>query len=419
MMLPILISVSVAPVSYFFWAIAPVLVAANTIMVADSTCSRSRKAGMMNLFRSVASVRFDDLVRPFLVANDLTDAIVIAVDGLVHHDKLFAASKRYASPNIWARIKARSLEERTGCSMDSVEFMFLFWLTDLPAWGCVKSRKSARPFQPGNKIKQCRRMRPDMSSLRPTIWPSSNSHHSAFGYALMSPQPNRIMTSSLCLSMISGQTLSVCPEADHALCVGRRSDKSKLRPFTLGKLRDGLAEDKFLEMLGLLVGCERGFRRKYFVEEELLRFGYALMNLEFLHARFFPRLGKKFSQQACNGILLARLGFPKCGNDETLVGAIRIHGLSPSMLTSHSPQGAIRRRLARPLVRMLRCAPNQRHPKQAAEVIPRLPGCRAFRTENPKDGIFGDGGRFWGRSMHSATAPPGRVCALAPQRQAA
>jgi hypothetical protein len=97
---------------------------------------------MMNLFRSVASVRFDDLVRPFLVANDVTDAIVIAGDGLVDHDKLFAATKRYASPNIWARIKARSLEERTGRSTDSVEFMFLLWLTDLPASGCVKSRKA-------------------------------------------------------------------------------------------------------------------------------------------------------------------------------------------------------------------------------------------------------------------------------------
>src|SRR5450631_3270547 len=118
--------------------------------------------------------------------------------------------------------------------------------------------------------------------------------------------------------MIPGQTPSVCPGTDHARCAGRRSDKSKLRPFALGKLRDRLAEDIFLEMLGLLVVCERGFRRKYFVEEELLRFGHALMNLEFLHARFLPRLGKKFSQQACNGILLARFGFPKCGNDETL-----------------------------------------------------------------------------------------------------
>jgi hypothetical protein len=79
------------------------------------------------------------------VANDVTDAIVIAVDGLVHHDKLFATAKRYASPNIWARIKARSLERRTGCGTDSVEFMFLLWLADLPASGCVKSRKALAP----------------------------------------------------------------------------------------------------------------------------------------------------------------------------------------------------------------------------------------------------------------------------------
>jgi hypothetical protein len=81
---------------------------------------------------------------PFFVANDVTDAIVIAVDGLVRHDKLFATTKRYASPNIWASIKARSLERRTGCSTDSVEFMFLLWLADLPS-GCVKSRKALAP----------------------------------------------------------------------------------------------------------------------------------------------------------------------------------------------------------------------------------------------------------------------------------
>ena len=56
MMLPILISVSVAPGSYFFWAIAPVLVAANKIMVADSTRNRSRRAGTIDLPRSAASV---------------------------------------------------------------------------------------------------------------------------------------------------------------------------------------------------------------------------------------------------------------------------------------------------------------------------------------------------------------------------
>jgi hypothetical protein len=36
----------------------------------------------------------------------------------------------------------------TCCSMDSVEFMLLLWLTHLPALGCVKSRKSAGLFSP-------------------------------------------------------------------------------------------------------------------------------------------------------------------------------------------------------------------------------------------------------------------------------
>jgi transposase len=31
--------------------------------------------------------------------------------------------------------------------------------------------------------------RPDTTNSRPTIWPSSNSHQSAFGCALMSPRP--------------------------------------------------------------------------------------------------------------------------------------------------------------------------------------------------------------------------------------
>jgi transposase len=41
-----------------------------------------------------------------------------------------------------------------------------------------------------NKIKQCRRSRPDTTNSQPTIWRSSNSHQSAFGYALMSPRPS-------------------------------------------------------------------------------------------------------------------------------------------------------------------------------------------------------------------------------------
>src|SRR6266487_3847846 len=111
MMLPILISVSVAPMSYFFWAIAPVLLAANTIMVADSTCSRSRKAGMIDLIRLAASVRFDDLVRPFLVANDLTDAIVIALDHAGGNDECSLKTFELAGPTGQCAIVRRSRQE--------------------------------------------------------------------------------------------------------------------------------------------------------------------------------------------------------------------------------------------------------------------------------------------------------------------
>src|ERR1700688_4050023 len=58
MMLPSFISVSVAPASYLFWAIAQVLVAANTTTVADSTCSRSRKADMIDLLDLVSVSSF-------------------------------------------------------------------------------------------------------------------------------------------------------------------------------------------------------------------------------------------------------------------------------------------------------------------------------------------------------------------------
>ena len=41
-----------------------------------------------------------------------------------------------------------------------------------------------------NKIKQCRRVRPDMTNSQPTIWRSSNSRQSEFGCALTSPRPS-------------------------------------------------------------------------------------------------------------------------------------------------------------------------------------------------------------------------------------
>ena len=36
--------------------------------------------------------------------------------------------------------------------------------------------------------------RPDTTNSHPTIWRSSNSHQSEFGYALMSPRPNYVTT---------------------------------------------------------------------------------------------------------------------------------------------------------------------------------------------------------------------------------
>jgi hypothetical protein len=166
---------------------------------------------MRDLLRSAASVRFDDLVRPFLVANDLTDAIVIAVDGLVHHDKLFAATKRYASPNIRASIKARSLEERTGCSMDSVEFMFLLWLTDLPAWGVRQIAQKRSPFSARQQDRAMsayatRYEQPTADYLAfiklasSRIWLRANESTAQSDHDLIA-----------LFELIVGQTLSVCP----------------------------------------------------------------------------------------------------------------------------------------------------------------------------------------------------------------
>jgi transposase len=43
-----------------------------------------------------------------------------------------------------------------------------------------------------NKIKQCRRVAPDMTSWQPITWHSSSSHQSAFGSVLMSPRPTSV-----------------------------------------------------------------------------------------------------------------------------------------------------------------------------------------------------------------------------------
>src|SRR5882724_6034934 len=59
MMLPILISVSVAPVSYFFCASAPLLVTASIAMAAEKAPNRNWIAGMWVSLVSVECVLFD------------------------------------------------------------------------------------------------------------------------------------------------------------------------------------------------------------------------------------------------------------------------------------------------------------------------------------------------------------------------
>jgi hypothetical protein len=63
MMLPILISVSVAPVSYFFCASAPLEDAASTTKAAERVASRVWKAGIVDLPGSCECVTVFDRER--------------------------------------------------------------------------------------------------------------------------------------------------------------------------------------------------------------------------------------------------------------------------------------------------------------------------------------------------------------------
>src|ERR1043165_492505 len=63
MMLPILISVSVAPVSYFFCASAPLQEAASTTRAAETAAGRRWNAGMLDLPRRVKCVTVLDRER--------------------------------------------------------------------------------------------------------------------------------------------------------------------------------------------------------------------------------------------------------------------------------------------------------------------------------------------------------------------
>src|ERR1700730_6989213 len=63
----------------------------NNVAARRHACSRESSSG--------ASVRFDDLVRPFLVANDLTDAIEIALARVDGNDKRGLKIFEFAGPS--------------------------------------------------------------------------------------------------------------------------------------------------------------------------------------------------------------------------------------------------------------------------------------------------------------------------------
>src|SRR6476646_1675412 len=78
MMLPILISVSVAPVSYFFCASAPLLIAASKAMAAEKAPNRNWIAGMWVSLISVERVLFSDWKR-FLAPARIQYLLPVAI----------------------------------------------------------------------------------------------------------------------------------------------------------------------------------------------------------------------------------------------------------------------------------------------------------------------------------------------------
>src|SRR5271155_4720334 len=88
-------------------------------------------------------------------------------------------------------------------------------------------------------------------------------------------------------------------------------DKPELRALAFCKLRDRLSDDDVLEVPGLLVVGERRFAGEHFVEEEFIRLGGVLVDMELVNAGLLPGLRQEFLQQAGNGVFLAGIGLPK------------------------------------------------------------------------------------------------------------
>src|ERR1700760_2183208 len=79
-------------------------------------------------------------------------------------------------------------------------------------------------------------------------------------------------------------------------------------------------------MPGLLVLGERGLAGEHLVEEEFVRPGGVLVDLEFLDAGLLLRLRQELLQQPGYRGLLAGIDLPKRRDDEILVCTVCIHG---------------------------------------------------------------------------------------------
>src|SRR5258707_6987 len=102
----------------------------------------------------------------------------------------------------------------------------------------------------------------------------------------------------------------------------------RLGPIPLGERGQRLARDQRLEVVVMLVLGERRLILEDLVEEELLRLGQRLVDLESLHPGFALGLRQEALQDLDHGIDLAGLGFPEGRDDETIVDRMKIGHVS-------------------------------------------------------------------------------------------
>src|SRR6185437_3407141 len=105
----------------------------------------------------------------------------------------------------------------------------------------------------------------------------------------------------------------------------RALDEPELGAFAFRQFRNRLGDDDVLEVPGLLVLGERILAGEHFIEEEFVRSGRVLVNLEFLHARLLLRFGQKLLQQSGDRAFLARIDLPERGHDQTFVCTACVH----------------------------------------------------------------------------------------------